>query len=320
MSVIISLIPSSAAFGRDRTSDGAIRAAGTSAALVRKAHPPSPAPPEAGVSLRCRIRMHRIVPLLLVPAALGAQAPSSAPRSEPLVTRRDFAVAGGVLAASALLSLLDDDVHRAVQDSSVQSSRGLRNGVKVFNHLQETYLTVGGLATWGIGRLTKQRAVADVGFHVAEAVFMASAASQLIRGPLGRARPTTNGGTDQYEFHPFKGFREFEYRAFPSIHSSSGFAAATVVAREVAERWPAQKGWVGPVAYALAATPGLSRIYMGKHWMSDVVMGAAVGIIAGQRVVTYNHRNPNNRVNRLFLGKGAVQESSMIRIGVERRF
>jgi membrane-associated phospholipid phosphatase len=274
------------------------------------------------VPLRCRRIIHSLALVASVtPVALAAQSPDpQAARREPMVTKRDFAVAGGVLAASALLSLLDVEVHEAFQDSSVQGSRSLRNGVKAFNYLQETYLTIGGIATWGIGRLTKQPAVADIGFHVAEAVFVASAASQLVRGPLGRARPTTNEGSDQYHFHPFKGFREFEYRAFPSIHSSSGFAAATVVTREVAERWPAQKGWVGPVAYALAATPGLSRMYLGQHWMSDVVMGAAVGIIAGQRVVAYNHRNPNNRVNRLFLGQTDVQASQQIRVGIERKF
>ena len=257
----------------------------------------------------------------LLPSLAGAQdsIPARVER-EPLVTRRDLLAAGGVLAASALLTIWDRDVYRAFQDSSVQDNRSLRRGVDAFNYLQETYLTVGGLAAWGVGRLTRQRTVADIGFHVAEAVFVASAASQLVRGPLGRARPTTNGGADQYVFQPFKGFREFEYRAFPSIHSSSGFAAATVITREVAERWPAQKGWVGPVAYALAATPGLSRMYLGQHWMSDVVMGAAVGIIAGQRVVTYNHRNPGNAVNRFFLGRAATVDPPVLRFGIERKF
>lgn len=259
----------------------------------------------------------------LLPALLGAQTsePSGATReSEPFVTGRDAAVAGVALAASVLLSRWDRDVYRAFRDSSVQEHGVLRRSVKGFNYLQETYLTVGGLAAYGIGRITKQRAVADIGFHVAEAVFVASAASQLVRGPLGRARPTTNDGEDQYDFEPFKGFREFEYRAFPSIHSSSGFAAATVVAREVAHRWPRQKGWVGPVAYALAATPGLSRMYLGQHWASDVVMGAAIGVIAGQRVTTYNHRNPNNRVNRFFLGRTNVDEEPMVKIGLVRTF
>ena len=239
---------------------------------------------------------------------------------EPFVTRRDLAAAGAVLAASAILSRWDTDIHRAVQDSGVQGNDFLRSRVKEFNYLQETYLTVGGLLLYGAGRVTKQHTLADVGFHVAEAVFVASLSAQLVRGPLGRARPTTNDGTDQYDFQFFKGFREFEYRAFPSIHSGSGFAAATVVVREVAERWPAQKGWVAPLAYGLAATPGLARVYLGQHWASDVVMGAAIGIIAGQRVVAYNHRNPQNRVNRFFLGKAAVEGAPPLRIGFERRF
>lgn len=274
-----------------------------------------------------RIPARLALPLLLAlsPALAAAQAvgtPDDAPRrNEPMVTRRDFAVAGVFLAASAVLSLWDRDVHRAFRDSSVQGNRFLRERVKEFNYLQETYLTVGGLATYGVGRLTGNRAVADVGLHVAEAVFVASSASQLIRGPLGRARPTTNDGTDQYDFAPGKGFREFEHRAFPSIHSSSGFAAATVVTREVAERWPRHSRWVGPTAYALAFTPGFARMYLGQHWASDVLMGAAIGVIAGQRVVTYNHRNPDNRVNRFFLGRAATAEPEpATRLGLQFRF
>jgi len=252
--------------------------------------------------------------------ALAQGAAPVAPHHEPFVTKRDFAVAGAFFAASALLSLADKEIYRAFQDSGVQESEFLRHRVREFNYLQETYLTIGGLATYGIGRLTGNRTTADIGFHVAEAVFTASAFSQLIRGPLGRARPTTNGGTDQYDFQFFKGFNEFDYRAYPSIHSSSGFAAATVVAHEVAERWPRQKGWVGPVAYGLALTPGLSRMYLGQHWASDILMGAAIGVIAGQRIVTYNHRNPNNGVNRFFLGKSPPAQEPTVRVGFQRTF
>jgi len=259
----------------------------------------------------------------VIPVALHAQLPDSVRRErgrEPFVTKRDLAAAGGVLAASALASLLDREIYRAFQDTGVQESRHLRNGAELFNYLQETYLTLGGLAAYGVGRVTKQRALADVGFHVAEAVFVASLGSQAIRGPLGRARPTTNEGRDQYDFHPFQGFGEFKYRAFPSIHSASGFAAASVIAREAAERWPKQKGWIAPVAYALAATPGLSRMYLGQHWFSDVVMGAGIGLVAGQRVVTFNHRNPHNVVNRFFLGRGGSSEATTVKVGFERRF
>jgi hypothetical protein len=264
---------------------------------------------------------------LLLAAALAAPSPASGQTPAPagatdarLFTRRDIATAGAFVAASALLSIWDDDIYRAFRDSSVQRSGFLRARVREFNYLQETYLTAGGIVLWGAGRLAKRPALADIGIHTAEAVFTASLASQVIRGPLGRARPSVSDGRDQYDFHWFKGFREFDYRAYPSIHSASGFAAATVVTREVAERWPHQKGWVGPLAYALAATPGLSRMYLGQHWASDVLMGGFMGVMAGQKVVTYNHRHPNNRVNRLFLGRSDDLRHDAIQIGITRRF
>ena len=55
--------------------------------------------------------------------------------------------------------------------------------------VNETSLTVGGLLVYGIGRLTDSRLVSDVALHATESVVLASLASQVIRGPLGRARP-----------------------------------------------------------------------------------------------------------------------------------
>ena len=85
---------------------------------------------------------------------------------------------------------------------------------------------------------------------------------------------------------------------------------------EVSRRWPDARWWASPLAYALAATPGLSRMYMNQHWASDVLMGAFIGVVAGQKVVRYNHTtNPTNRVNRFFLGSdadAATQEQDSI--------
>jgi len=174
--------------------------------------------------------------------------------------------------------------------------------------VQEGTLTVGNLVLWGIGRLAHSPAMADVTFHAAESVVIGSAASQLIRGPLGRARPHVTNYEDQYDFHFFRGFREFEYRSFPSIHTASAFAVATVYTLETKRRAPGATWIVGPVAYLLAAGPGLSRMYTGQHWASDILSGAFVGVIAGAKVVRYNHDvSPNNRVNRFFLGSQNVQ-------------
>jgi membrane-associated phospholipid phosphatase len=142
-------------------------------------------------------------------------------------------------------------------------------------------------------------------------VAAASLTAQVIRGPLGRTRPkdAAHPLDDQYEFHFMHGFNHFEQRAFPSIHSSSGFAAASALVAEVHRRAPGAQWWVGVPAYMLALTPGLSRMYLGQHWASDIFAGAFLGTFYGWRVVDYSHSHPTTRIDRIFLG--SVQRSQI---------
>jgi undecaprenyl-diphosphatase len=57
--------------------------------------------------------------------------------------------------------------------------------------------------------------------------------------------------------------------SFPSGHSAASFAAATALS--------AFYPHVAPLVYTLAAGVGLSRVYLGHHFPSDVAVGAATG-------------------------------------------
>ena len=232
-------------------------------------------------------------------------------------TPKDGAVAAGFFALSAGVSFFDVDIEHFFLDTTRTHVRIGRKLDNVFTHVNETTLTVGGLAVYGIARLARARTVADVAFHVSESVAAASITSQVIRGPLGRTRPrnSTPPYDDQYEFHAFQGFRHFENRAFPSIHSSSGFAAASVLVAEVHRRSPAATLPVAIPAYALALTPGLSRMYLGQHWASDIVAGAFLGTFFGWRVVEYAHDHPTTPVDRVFLGKVRHTTTTPFRFG-----
>lgn len=59
--------------------------------------------------------------------------------------------------------------------------------------------------------------------------------------------------------------------SFPSGHTSTAFAAATTLSLEF------KKWYVVVPAYAWAAGVGYSRMYLGEHYPSDVLAGAAVG-------------------------------------------
>lgn len=60
--------------------------------------------------------------------------------------------------------------------------------------------------------------------------------------------------------------------SMPSGHAARAFAMATLIALGTRLRW-------GALALALAALIGLSRIYLGLHWPSDVLAGALLGTV-----------------------------------------
>ena len=250
------------------------------------------------------------IALTLSATTAAAQAPQPARSDAPLFTHRDAVAVGLATALTFAVTTLDRPIAESISDPGgwIQQNGFLGARAKNFNVVNEQSLTLAGLALYGVGRLSRSPTMADMSFHVAEAVATASIISQIIRLPVGRERPIVNGnsGSRPFVFKPFKGLTSRDYRAFPSIHSSSGFAAAAVLSGEVARRWPEARWYASPVFYALAATPGLSRMYMNQHWASDVFMGAFIGVVTGQKILRYNHSiNPQNRVNRFFLGNDA---------------
>ncbi|HET6319948.1 MAG TPA: phosphatase PAP2 family protein, partial [Chloroflexota bacterium] len=59
--------------------------------------------------------------------------------------------------------------------------------------------------------------------------------------------------------------------SFPSGHTAASFASAWVLSTV----WPRR----APAFFSLAATVGLSRIYVGAHYPGDVTSGALAGLV-----------------------------------------
>lgn len=64
--------------------------------------------------------------------------------------------------------------------------------------------------------------------------------------------------------------------SFPSGHTANAFAEAEFMSQELSGK----SAWYGVIGYGFATTTGIFRIYHQDHWLSDVVAGAGVGILA----------------------------------------
>jgi membrane-associated phospholipid phosphatase len=70
--------------------------------------------------------------------------------------------------------------------------------------------------------------------------------------------------------------------SFPSGHTATSFACATVLASFVPR--------AAPLLYVLALAIGFSRIYVGAHWPLDVVVGAVLGSALGVALMALARR------------------------------
>jgi membrane-associated phospholipid phosphatase len=76
-------------------------------------------------------------------------------------------------------------------------------------------------------------------------------------------------------------------KSFPSAHTAHAFAAATFMAKEFNHK----SIWYGVGAYTLATGVGVMRMLNNRHWMSDVLAGAGIGILSTNiAYLTHQHR------------------------------
>lgn len=202
------------------------------------------------------------------------------------------AVAGAVLLTVLIASL--DETYEAVQENDglarvdhplldwmvAHRSTGLDAVVTFFTNIGGTTilpiivtLVVAGLAWWW----RSWTPVVLMAVAAAGSVAMTEAGKDL----TGRARPPTALAVPPYETSP----------SFPSGHTLNSTVIAILLAYLVLLHVKSRVGRVVTVvllvAYALAM--GLSRVFLGHHWFTDVVAGFIAGT-AWALVVILAHR------------------------------
>lgn len=225
--------------------------------------------------------------------------------------RAGLAVLGLALATrmDAQALSIDERVAAHVQQPRFQDNKVLQTAATGFRLLGEPGSIGAAVGLYAIGRVTDNARVEDMGLHSTEAIVLSTLVTGAIKIVAGRARPYL-GISNSRDFKLFRGLRGSDYQSFPSGHTTSAFAFAATISSEFARWQPGTRWTVGPVMYTGAALVGASRVYNNKHWLSDVVAGAAIGTFVGTKVVKYQHSHPGNFLDRKLLSIG-VSKTSM---------
>lgn len=215
-------------------------------------------------------------PSLVQAQAMAGQAAGPVPavqaeRPAPLVTLPEAAVFGVVLATA----FLADEALRGEFGSPdyrpffYQASDALGNAAIILPILGGGYL------------LSRHRGNDEASHALANAVFaglLAGTATQVLKQVVGRVRPSDT--EDSGEYHPFEG-----HAAFPSGHVSYASAVLSSLVMDSSSRA------LRYVAYGGVAAAALARLHYNRHWTSDVVAGAAVGIVSARLVARLRYRD-----------------------------
>lgn len=159
-----------------------------------------------------------------------------------------------------------------------------------------------GAGMWVGGLMSGNRTVATTGLRALEAIFAAGVVAKGIKGVAGRARPSI-APDDPSDFEWGRGFGVIDgvHESFPSGHATITFAFAAAVTGEVARSAPQHARKVAVATYGLAALTSYSRLSADEHWLSDITLGAGVGMVAGWAVTRWHATRPDNWVDRFFL-------------------
>lgn len=87
------------------------------------------------------------------------------------------------------------------------------------------------------------------------------------------------------------------YNSFPSGHTATAFMGAQFMWQEYKDVSP----WYGVAGYAAATATGVLRLYNNRHWVSDVVTGAGIGILSTKAAYWIYPK-----LQRLFIPKSAM--------------
>ena len=126
---------------------------------------------------------------------------------------------------------------------------------------------------YAIGRFHKDSKMQHTALLAGEAMADCALVQTVLKDATMRLRPVSSPSSGWFVTSSSPTSYIRGNGSFPSGHSMEAFSVATIIAR----RYGKNHRWVPFVAYGLASFVGFERLTLNVHFLSDVVMGGAIG-------------------------------------------
>ncbi|KQC31611.1 phosphoesterase [Flagellimonas eckloniae] len=192
---------------------------------------------------------------------------------------------GAVTAGTGLLYLFDEQI----SEFSINQKQGvppfIRNYGTRIGKPQYNYMLTGGVYLSGL--LVKNEKLRRTGVLLLASASSAGFLQQVTKSLIGRARPVSDKGKDTFD--PFNSDRNFH--SFPSGHAILAFTNAYAIGKQF------KNPWVKTGIYIVGLVPGISRLWEGQHWFTDVALGVAISIFIVESIDKYLDRKYDQKYN-----------------------
>jgi membrane-associated phospholipid phosphatase len=199
----------------------------------------------------------------------------------------------GLLGAGTFLMMqADEPIRRFINyDIKYAKSFPLEFG-DMWGELYFTELLFGGFTLYAL--YNGDKTAHKIAFEIAQAAFYTFYINGSLKYIIGRARPYLDQGNQTYV--PFSRYDNPDHQSLPGGHTGIVMALTTVLSRN------AKPVWLKVLAYVPAALSVIGRVYLDKHWASDVFLGGAIGYLTATWVVDQHEKPVENDSKKSQLG------------------
>ena len=198
---------------------------------------------------------------------------------------KQWAQFGAVIGGTGLVYLADDNTSRFIRNNRESVPKWIRDYGELYGSPENNYIATSGVYLAGL--ITKNEKLRRTGVLLISSATSAGLLQQVLKSVVGRARPLAELGKDTFD--PFNPSRNFH--SFPSGHALLAFTNAYAIAKQF------KNPWVKAGIYTVGAIPGISRVWDGQHWLSDMVFAFAISIATVESIDRYLDKKYEEKYN-----------------------